>query len=150
MRRGQRSRLRGKESITLHSRAQSVAGQRLKRQFLPPRGWRLQDEIAAAVRSAAEQRVRVVARGPLVLFATASGDAWMLDPEDQVALRLARRGNPVQVRVTESEREYAIEWSGRYRIEGEWFLFVDRSGATTPLAGYPVRDIADASNRLRS
>jgi hypothetical protein len=32
--------------------------------------------------------------GPLVLFSTETGDAWLLDPADHLAARLARDGVP--------------------------------------------------------
>jgi hypothetical protein len=35
--------------------------------------------------------------GPLALFSTDTGDAWLLDPEDHLAARLARDGDPEDV-----------------------------------------------------
>ena len=37
---------------------------------------------------------RFVTVGPLILFSTDTGDAWLLDPADHLAARLARDGDP--------------------------------------------------------
>jgi hypothetical protein len=55
---------------------------------------RLADEVRYILRRAAAHDGRVVTIGPLVLFSTEAGDAWLLDPSDQLAARLARDGTP--------------------------------------------------------
>ena len=58
------------------------------------KNFRLADEVRYILRRAAEHDGRVVTIGPLVLFSTETGDAWLLDPSDQLAARLARDGDP--------------------------------------------------------
>ena len=58
------------------------------------KNFRLTDEVRYILRPAAEHDGRVVTIGPLVLFSTETGDAWLLDPSDQLAARLARDGDP--------------------------------------------------------
>jgi hypothetical protein len=60
-----------------------------------------------------------------VFFSTEPGDAWMLEPADQFAARLATDGDPLPVRIEEIETRYAIGWQGRYRIEGQMFIYED-------------------------
>jgi hypothetical protein len=68
----------------------------------------------------------------LVLFSTQTGDAWLLDPADQLALRLAQDGNSEAIRIEETDTTFAIAWKGRYRIEGRAFIYSDRdTGRTT-------------------
>ena len=55
---------------------------------------RLADEVRYIQRRAADHDGRVVTVGQLVLFSTETGDAWLLDPADQLAARLARDGDP--------------------------------------------------------
>jgi hypothetical protein len=38
-----------------------------------------------------------------VLFSTETGDAWLLDPADQLAARVARDGDPEEVNFEETE-----------------------------------------------
>src|SRR5262249_13126433 len=46
---------------------------------------RLADEVRYIQRHAANHRGRIVTVGQLVLFSTETGDAWLLDPADQLA-----------------------------------------------------------------
>jgi hypothetical protein len=55
---------------------------------------RLADEIRSIHRRAAARDGRVVTADQLVLFSTETGDAWLLDPSDCLAARLARDGDP--------------------------------------------------------
>ena len=54
----------------------------------------------------------------LILFSTETGDAWLLDPSDQLAARLARDGDPEAIHIEESDSTFTIGRKGRYRIEG--------------------------------
>src|SRR5947209_19164780 len=67
---------------------------------------RLAKEIACIQRRAAEHDGRFVTIGPLVLFSTQTGDAWMLDPSDRLAARLAREGDPEPIDLQETERNF--------------------------------------------
>src|SRR3981081_1066219 len=54
---------------------------------------RLADEIDYIQRRAAEHDGRFVTVGPVILFSTDTGDAWLMDPADHLAARLARDGD---------------------------------------------------------
>src|SRR4029077_10822332 len=73
---------------------------------------RLADEVRYIQRSAADHDGRVVTVGQLVLFSTETGDAWLLDPADQLAARLARDGDPEPIHI-EGKRYHL-----RDRLEG--------------------------------
>ncbi len=60
------------------------------------KSFRLADEVRSIQRRAADRHGRVVTVGQLVLFSTETGDAWLLDPSDQLAARLASDGDPEQ------------------------------------------------------
>src|SRR5258708_11505817 len=60
-----------------------------------------------------------------VLFSTETGDAWLLDPSDQLAARLARDGDPEPIHIEETDTTFAICWKGHYRIEGPSFVYLD-------------------------
>ena len=55
--------------------------------------FRLAKEIKYIQRQAAEHDGCFVTIGPLAFFSTETGDAWMLEPSNQLAARLARRGS---------------------------------------------------------
>src|SRR4051794_16016714 len=66
------------------------------------RSFRLADEVRYIQRRAADYNGRVVTRGQLILFSTETGDAWLLDPSDQLAARLARDGNSEPIYIEET------------------------------------------------
>ena len=104
---------------------------------------RLAKEIKSIQHRAAEHDGRFVTIGPLVFFSTATGDAWMLDPSEQLAARLARSGDPEPIDFRETDTNYAIGWKGNYRIDGRAFVYTDqKSGRVTAITGYPTDKIA--------
>ena len=84
--------------------------------------------------------------GPLVLFSTETGDAWLLDPADSLAARVARDGDPVEIHFEETDTSFAIGWKGNYQIDGDAFVFIDRDTArVTTILGYPTRKLAQVA-----
>jgi|SRR5882672_5121520 len=103
------------------------------------RSFRLADEVRHIQRRAARCDGRVVTIGQLVLFSTETGDAWLLDPSDALAARLAHNGEPEPIHIEETDTTFAIGWKGHYRIEGPAFVYLDRdSGRVTTTLGYPT------------
>src|SRR5215471_5020271 len=80
--------------------------------------FRLADEIRYITRRAANHDGRVVTIGQLTLFSSETGDAWIIDRDDHLALRLAHDGDPEPFHLKETETSRAIDWKGHYRIEG--------------------------------
>ncbi len=84
--------------------------------------------------------------GPLVLFSTETGDAWLLDPADSLAARVARDGDPEDIHFEETDTNFAIGWKGNYQIDGDAFVFIDRDTArVTTILGYPTRRLAQVA-----
>jgi len=100
------------------------------RRMVDGKNFRLADDVRYIQRRAAKHDGRVVTIGQLVLFSTETGDAWLLDPSDQLAARLARDGDPEPFHIEENETTFTIEWKGRYRIEGTAFVYMDRETGT--------------------
>jgi hypothetical protein len=108
------------------------------RRSLDGKDFRLSDEIDYIRSRAAEYDGRLVKVGPLALFSTDTGDAWVLDPADRLAARLARDGDP-----EETDTNFAIGWQGNYQIDGDAFIYIDRDTARiTTVLGYPTRRLA--------
>ena len=105
--------------------------------------FRLAKEIKYIQQQAAKHDGRFVTIGPLVFFSTETGDAWMLEPANQLAARLAREGDPEPIDFQETDTNYAIGWKGNYRIEGRAFVYIDpKSGRIITILGYPTAEIA--------
>lgn len=106
----------------------------------------LAEEIDYIRSRAAERDGRLVTVGPLVMFSTETGDAWLLDPADALAARVARDGDPEEVYFEETDTNFAIGWKGNYQIDGDAFVFIDRDTArVTTILGYPTRRLAQVS-----
>lgn len=107
------------------------------------KSWRLADEVRYIQRRAALHDGRFVSVGPLALFSTDSGDAWLLDPSERLAACLARDGDPEVVHIEETDSNFTIAWTGHYRIKGSSFIYSDlASGRVTTIVGYPTDQIA--------
>ena len=116
----------------------------LGKRHIEGKDFQLAEEIRYIQRRAAEHDGRWVTIGPLALFSTDTGDAWLLDREDHLAARLARNGDLEEVYFQETETRYAIGWKGKYRIEGDAFVYIDNdSGRVVTILGYPIRRIAE-------
>jgi hypothetical protein len=110
---------------------------------LQEKDFRLAEEIDYIQSRAAEHDGRLVTVGPLVLFSTQTGDAWLLDPADHLAARVARDGDPEELYFEETDSSFAIGWKGNYQIDGDAFVFIDRDTArVTTILGYPTRRLA--------
>ena len=108
--------------------------------------FRLADEVRYIQRRAAEHGGRIVAVGQLVLFSTATGDAWLLDRSDLLAVRIARDGESEPVHIEDTDTAFAIGWRGRYHIDGPAFVYSDReSGRVVTILGYSTDKLGDAA-----
>jgi hypothetical protein len=105
--------------------------------------FRLADEVRYIQRRAAEHDGRIVAVGQLVLFSTATGDAWLLDCSDLLAARLTRDGESEPVHIEDTDTAFTIGWTGRYRIDGPAFVYSDREGGrVVTILRYPTDKLA--------
>jgi hypothetical protein len=110
------------------------------------RSFRLADEVRYIQRRAADHDGRIVTIGELVLFSTETGDAWLLDPADRLAARLAREGESEPIHIEETDTTFAIGRKGCYRIEGPAFVYSDRdTGRVTTILGYPTDELSQVS-----
>jgi len=130
----------GKESALLPG----AKARRLRVQILK---LNIPGEIDYIIGRAQNGEARIVTIGPLVLFSTETGDAWMLDPEDRLALCLARGGERESFTVTETPKGYAVAWQASYRIDGEKFVVLEQSGRIRTIFGYPTKKILRALSK---
>jgi mevalonate kinase len=107
------------------------------------KSFRLADEVRYIQRRAAEHDSRIVSIGQVVLFSSESGDAWMLEPSEYLAVRLASDGHPEPIHIEDTETTFTVAWTGQYRVMGPAFLYTDRdSGRVVTMFGYPTRKLA--------
>src|SRR4030081_2189383 len=77
------------------------------------KSFRLADEVRYIQRRPADHDGRIVTVGQLVLFSTETGDAWLLDPADRLAARLAPDGGGGPIQLEKTDTTIAIRWEGR-------------------------------------
>lgn len=129
-------------------RVQSVGRKSIRRGLgkrrMDAKDFLLADEIRYIQRRAAEYDGRFVTVGPVVFFSTETGDAWVLDPKDHLAARLARDGDPEDLYFEETDVDFVIGWKGSFEIEGNAFVYFDKdSDRIVTILGYPTGRIAE-------
>ena len=112
------------------------------KQWVEGKSLRLAEEVRYIQRRAAQHDGRIVTLGQLLLFSTETGDAWLLDPSDQLATPVARDGAVLSVHIEETDTSFAIGWTGAYQIDGAAFVYRDKdSGNVRTILGYPTQRI---------
>jgi hypothetical protein len=97
------------------------------------KNFRLADEVRYILRRAAEHDGRVVTIGQLILFYTETNDAWLLEPSDQLAARLARNGDPEPFHIEENETTFTIDWKGATALrEPHSFTGIEKPDGSPP------------------
>jgi hypothetical protein len=120
-------------------------------QLIVGEDFNLVDEVTYIQQRAANRVGRIVTIGPVLLFSTETGDAWLLDPADQLAAPIARDGAALPVSIEDTKKTFAIAWQGTYAIVGEAFMFHDAvSGRVTTFIGYPTRQLNQQTSKMLS
>ncbi len=93
------------------------------------------------IERAQESDTRIVSIGPLVFFSTETGDAWILDPSESLALCLARAGERQTFDIIETPTQFAVDWQANFQIEDDQFIVFEKDGQTRAIMGYPIREL---------
>ena len=107
-------------------------------------------EVEYIIAQSMAEDTRIVSLPPLVFFSTTTGDAWVLDAEDSLALPLTAAKTRLPFAITETAERFAIEWAGTFQIDGETMIFTDKPGKMRRIVGYPTQQIKAALVRARS
>ena len=122
---------------------------RAKRQALSREQIDITGEAKYIIERARNFDARIVTLGPLVLFSTETGDAWMLDPQDGLALCLALEGEEQSFTIVETSASFSIEWGASYRIDGDRFVVISQPDRVQTFFGYPTAEIPRAIRQSR-
>jgi len=109
----------------------------------------IMDEANYIMDCAQNSDIRIVTLAKLIFFSTDTGDAWMLDPEDNLALCLVKAGVKQPFIITETANNFSVEWQGKYIIAKNAFLYISQSGKLRTIFGYPTKEIMHVSNQFR-
>jgi hypothetical protein len=110
----------------------------------------LNREIEYIIKRAEECDSRVVSLGPLIFFSTQTSDAWVLDPQDELALCLLKDGERQPFNIIESPTNFSIEWQAKYEIIDQRMIFYWNDGRIKEIIGYPVKEIIKSTTNYRT
>jgi hypothetical protein len=74
----------------------------------------------------------------LALFSTDTGDAWLLDPSERFAVRLARDGDPESVHIEDTDTTFSVGGPGITASMARR-SHTSTSGRIVTIVGYPHR-----------
>lgn len=106
-------------------------------------------EAAYIIGKAQKHNARVVSLGSIIFFSTDTGDAWVLDPEDGLAVCLARDGAEQDYTILETDSNFQIAWNARYEIQDDAFTVASADGRVRTIVGYPTEEIVRASRHMK-
>ena len=116
-----------------------------KRQMLSRAEVNVTAEAEYIIGRAQQRDARLVTLGSIVFFSTDTGDAWMLDPEDGLALCLLRDGVKQDYMIAETESSLQIRWNAQYVVQDDAFTVATADGRVRTIIGYPTEEIVRAS-----
>jgi hypothetical protein len=114
---------------------------RRKQRLLSREQVSINKEADYIIRKAQVHDSLVVRLGGLVFFSTQTGDAWVLDPADNLALCLARDGERQNFSILETPTNFQIAWEAQYIIDGETFTVSTSDGQVRTILRYPTMEI---------
>lgn len=119
----------------------------------------LKNECAAIVEAELRGTVSVVMTGPettrtlpLVLFSTGLGDAWLLDPDESLALCLLWHGARQSLEVEERPEGLVIAWDGPFELAGPFFKVDTRHEeiGVRAIGDYPLEELRQVIDKAQS
>lgn len=93
-----------------------------------------------------------VACPPFVLFSTGVGDAWLLEPDEQLAMCLVWQGAREDIGVSEDPSRIEVAWDGTYELLGDFF-HVDTNNPKIrqrAVGGYPLGEVRKMLDKAQS
>lgn len=82
-----------------------------------------------------------------IFFSTVTGEAWLLDHRENLALRLADKYEPLNYKIKETRSQFEVEWTERFVIEGDAFI-VQRGEKASVFYSYPLEKINTVINKM--
>jgi hypothetical protein len=110
--------------------------------------------IAAELRGEAKVVMTTagVACPPFVLFSTGIGDAWLLEPDEALAMCLVWQGERQTIGLREDPARLEVEWDCAYELLGDFFHVESEHPliGTRAIGGYPLDEVQKLLDRAQS
>ena len=101
----------------------------------------IKKEIDYIMSCARKEDSRKVQLGGLLLFSTQTGDAWILDRDDNLAICLMRGKEKQKFKIIDTPTQFGFDWDFKYFIDNDSFITIDKKGVERKIFGYPVKDL---------
>lgn len=83
----------------------------------------------------------IVRLNELILFSTDTGDAWILDTDDNFAICLVKSGVKQKYKLIDTPGQFGFDWDYGYQIDGDQFTVINKMGGIRTIIGYPLTEI---------
>ena len=110
----------------------------------------LNDEVREIQQAAIEGRPELRALGVFILFATQSGEAWLLEVSENDAILLATAHQKIEVNIVENPQTIEVDWSHTFAIQDNNFVvtaYKDKKVET--FSGYPTQEIKTTVKKIK-
>lgn len=101
----------------------------------------IKKEIKYIIKRGLINDARKVQLGELVLFSTQTGDAWLLDTKDNLAICLLKNKIKQKYKIIDTPTQFGFDWDFKYFIENEHFVTIDKNGNERKILGYPIEQL---------
>ena len=107
-------------------------------------------EIAKIQETACARKAAVLPLGVFVLFATNSGDAWLLEVTDMDAIQVAQGGEKLEVLIEENPETIEINWTHKFAVKNKKFILTSYQDKSEEIKkDYPVHSIISTVQKIR-
>lgn len=93
-----------------------------------------------------------IACPPFVLFSTGIGDAWLLEPDEGLAMCLVWQGASQPIKVRDDPAQLEVEWDCMYELLGDFFNVESKHPVigTRAIGGYPLEGVRKLLDQAQS
>lgn len=90
----------------------------------------IKKEIDYIISCAKKEDSGKVQLGGLLLFSTQTGDAWILDRNDNLTICLVRGKEKQKFQVIDNPTQFGFDWDFKYFIDNNCFITIDKKELT--------------------
>ncbi len=107
----------------------------------------IKKEIRLIINKAQKYSGHIVRLNELIIFSTHTGDAWILDTDDNLAICIVKEGVKQKYRIIETSNQFGFDWDYKYQIDRDKFIVTNKMGGIRTIIGYPLTEIIKISLR---
>lgn len=106
-------------------------------------------DIDLIIKKAQSHISHIIRINELIIFSTDTGDAWILDTEDNFAICLVKADVKQKFKIIDTPSQFGFDWDHKYQINGNKFTVINKMGGIRTIIGYPLKEIEKIKQRIR-